>query len=102
MYGFRVPLIVVSAYTPQGYVDDSIYEFGSILVFIENNFGSFGQSLGLIGPGGYADAYAIDLDNFFTLQHSRPFHSIHALYDENYFLNYSAPPIDPDDDGDDD
>jgi hypothetical protein len=102
VYGFRVPLLVVSAYTPQGYVDDSIYDFGSILVFIEDNFGSFGQSLGLIGPGFYADAYANGLDNFFTLRHARQFQTIQARYDANYFLNYSAPPIDPDDDGDGD
>jgi phospholipase C len=102
VYGFRVPLLVVSAYTPQGYVDDSIYDFGSILVFIEDNFGSFGQSLGPIGPGFYADAYANGLDDFFTLRHARPFQTIQAMHDANYFLHYSAPPIDPDDDGDDD
>jgi phospholipase C len=100
VYGFRVPLIVVSAYTPQGYVDNSIYDFGSILRFIEDNFGSFGQSLGLIGPGFYADAYATGLDDFFSLRRAREFHKIHALYDEKFFLNYSAPPLDPDNDGD--
>ncbi len=52
VYGFRVPLLVVSAYTPAGYVDNYNNDFGSILRFIELNFG-----LGLIGPGTYADAY---------------------------------------------
>jgi phospholipase C len=102
VYGFRVPLLVVSAYTPQGYVDNSIYDFGSILVFIENNFGSFGQSLGLIGPGYYADAYASGLDNFFTLREPRQFQVILAPYDANYFIHRNVPPLDADDDGDED
>ena len=38
-YGFRVPLIVVSAYTPAGYISNFRYDFGSILRFIEHNFG---------------------------------------------------------------
>jgi len=49
-YGFRVPLLVVSAYTPAGYVSGNttlpgggfkypyIHDFGSILRFIEKNF----------------------------------------------------------------
>src|ERR1039457_5571708 len=44
VYGFRVPLLVVSAYTPAGYVDDATHDFGSMLRFAESNFG-----LGLIG-----------------------------------------------------
>ena len=60
-YGFRVPLVVISARTPAGYVDNGAHDFGSILRFVENNF-----SLGLIGPGGWADSYADDLSAFFT------------------------------------
>ena len=60
-YGFRVPLLVLSAYTPAGYVDNNVHDFGSILRFVENNF-----DLGLIGPGTYADAYSDDLSEFFT------------------------------------
>ena len=37
--GFRVPLIVVSAYTPEGYINNNRHDFGSILRFIEHNFG---------------------------------------------------------------
>ena len=59
-YGFRVPFLVISARTPAGYVDNEIHDFGSILRFVENNF-----SLGLIGPGGWADKYADDLSGFF-------------------------------------
>lgn len=59
VYRFRVPLLVVSAYTPAGYVSGAIsgppacppppkctHDFGSILAFIENN--------GVVG-GGLAD-----------------------------------------------
>jgi len=38
-YGFRVPLIVVSAYTPKHYINNMQHDFGSILRFIESNFG---------------------------------------------------------------
>ena len=37
--GFRVPLIVVSAYTPAGYIHNAKEDFGSIIRFIEQNFG---------------------------------------------------------------
>jgi len=59
-YGFRVPLLVISAQTPPGYVDNSVHDFGSILHFVEANFG-----LGQIGPGGWADSFADDLSGFF-------------------------------------
>ena len=54
-YGWRVPFLVVSKWTPQGYVSGpcgasplqpcpqpgpyNVHDFGSILAFIENNFG---------------------------------------------------------------
>ena len=71
VYGFRVPLLVVSAYTPAGYVDNGLHDFGSFLRMIETNFG-----LGLIGPGFYADAYADNLASFFTLTTPRAFEPI--------------------------
>jgi phospholipase C len=36
--GFRVPLIVVSPYVPQGVVSHTQYEFGSILKYVEQNW----------------------------------------------------------------
>ncbi len=71
VYGFRVPLLVVSAYTPPGYVSGALppygngedpihtHDFGSMLAFIENNFG---LPIGSIGPTLYpfADAFAPD------------------------------------------
>jgi phospholipase C len=101
VYGFRVPLLVVSAYTPAGYVDDLNYDFGSILRFIETVFGPPGFPLGPIGPGDYADAYANDLHTFFTLTKPRKFKKIRTKYDANYFLQRSTPDTDPDDDEDD-
>ena len=100
-YGFRVPLLVVSAYTPAGYVDNSNYDFGSFLRFIETVFGPPGDPLGPIGPGDYADSYANDLSAFFTLNTPRPFKKIQAKYDADYFLQRTTPDTDPDDDVDD-
>ena len=97
VYGFRVPLIVVSAYTPAGYVDNANHDFGSILRFIETVFGPPGAPLGPIGPGTYADAYANDFHFFFTLKAPRVFHRIRAQHDASYFLNRKRAPIDPDD-----
>ena len=37
--GFRVPLIVISAYSPRGYVTHKQYETASVLRFMEDNFG---------------------------------------------------------------
>jgi phospholipase C len=37
--GFRVPMLVISPYAKQGYVTHQPYEFGSILKFVEYNFG---------------------------------------------------------------
>ncbi len=56
-YGFRVPLLVISAQTPAGYVDNNVHDFGSVVHFIESNFG--------LGTLGNADYYADDLSEFF-------------------------------------
>jgi hypothetical protein len=70
-YGFRVPMLVVSAYTPAHYVSGNtltqggevfpyIHDFGSILAFIENNFLGPGK-IGQINPQyTFADAFAPD------------------------------------------
>ena len=61
--GFRVPLLVVSAYsTKVGYISNLKYDFGSILKAIEGIFG--------LGNLGFADARAInDLHDFFDFHH---------------------------------
>lgn len=93
-YGFRVPLIVISAYTPAGYVDNNRHDFGSILRFMENTFGIAEGELG------FADARASDdLSGFFQFgQKPRIFQTINAPKKADYFLNDTTPPTDPDDD----
>ena len=92
-WGFRVPLLVVSAYTPAGYIDNTQYDFGSILRFIEQNFG---LQEGVLN---FADARAqTDLTAFFVPNaRPRPFKSIFSPRDATYFLNDKTPPSDPDD-----
>jgi len=92
--GFRVPLLFVSAYTPVGYIDNLNYDFGSILRFIENNFG--------LGEGalGFADSRAsTDLSTFYNLGTTpRSFVPIPTAKTGLDFLNDTTPPTDPDDD----
>jgi len=71
VYGFRVPLLVVSAFTGTGEVSDRVHDFGSLLRFVEVNF-----HLRLIGNGTYADAYADDLMEFFPRTTPRRFAAI--------------------------
>ena len=122
IYGFRVPLLVVSAYTPSGYVSGActplncpnanfpyVHDFGSILRFIESNF-----QLGRIAPPGfaYADAVAPDsiqghvpLSDFFTLTTPRNFVSIDpgngvgmSFFTQYFTLYPSQAPAGPDPD----
>ncbi|MGD0215157.1 MAG: alkaline phosphatase family protein [Terriglobales bacterium] len=88
-YGFRVPMLVISARTPP-MADNDNHDFGSILRFVEANF-----DLSLIGPGTYADAYADDLSEFFQGA-PREFTKIRANHDAKYFLT-SNDRGDPDD-----
>jgi hypothetical protein len=104
VYGFRVPLLVVSAYSPkQGYVSGAAannsvaqcpispntkycHDFGSILNFIEYAFGSNNQSLGEINLNGnyhYADYYAMDGPNVCGIQ---------CTYSLSDFFNFNASP----------
>jgi phospholipase C len=93
-YGFRVPLLVVSAYTPQGYIDNRQYDFGSIIRFIEHN------ALIRMGALTFADARAsTDLLAFFDFSlQPRPFKTIPSLHDARWFLNDKSPQLPPDDD----
>jgi phospholipase C len=92
-YGFRVPFMVVSAYTPVAYVDNNRMDFGTILRFVENNFGIAEGSLN------FADARASgNLAEFFNLkQVPRVFQTVPARLDANYFINDTRPLTDPDD-----
>jgi phospholipase C len=79
--GFRVPLIVVSPYAKAGYVSHNQYEFGSIIKFIENNWG--------LPRLGTTDVTAPDFtDDFFDFsQKPRAFEPVAAKYSESYFLH---------------
>jgi len=90
-YGFRVPLLVISAYTPP-MADNQTHDFGSILHFVESNF-----ELPFIGPGTYADSFADNLSGFFPLQTPQPFVAVSSQHDAQYFLNLHDTG-DPDDD----
>jgi phospholipase C len=96
-YGFRVPMIVVSAYTNPGYIDNERYDFGSILRFIELNFADLGLSEGELG---FADSRSTtDLTSFFHLnQVPRKFVTIAAPKNADFFINDPRLPEVPDED----
>ena len=106
VYGMRVPLMVVSEYTPAGYVSGAfpspgktfpyVHDFGSILRFAEFNFG-----MGLVYPltNYYADANAPDgaegntpLSDFFNTSTPRGFTTISTPYPPSKFRNYYTTP----------
>jgi phospholipase C len=90
VYGFRVPLIVVSPYAKPAYVSHVTHDFGSIIAFIEETYG--------LPSLGYADAVADDLSDCFNFnQTPLTFQPIPAPLKAAYFLNDPSPPADPDD-----
>jgi phospholipase C len=99
-YGFRVPLLVVSAYTPAGTVDNNTagLDFGTILKFIEEVFNLSNINSGDLGS--FADQWSNgDLSDFF--QFSQPpndFQSIQAPFKPDFFLDPKRPMDPPDDD----
>jgi phospholipase C len=94
-YGLRVPLIVVSPYAKAAYISHVTHDFGSILRFIEDNFG-----LGQIDPAvGYADARADNLSDCFDFnQTPLPFTPVAAPLNAQHFLTDPSPEEGPDDD----
>jgi phospholipase C len=79
-YGFRVPLVIVSPYAKKAYISHVTHDFGSILHFVENNWG--------LPSLGYADSRADDLSDCFDFaQRNVRFHKIAAPHDADYFLN---------------
>jgi phospholipase C len=123
-YGFRVPLLVVSAYTKKGYVSGDtrtvgggevfpfIHDFGSLLGFVENNF--LGPSaIGQINPQyQFADFFAPDwqpnkhvpLSDLFDTANFRNFTPItpSSSFPLSYFTNNPGAPEGPGDNGDPD
>jgi phospholipase C len=98
-FGFRVPLIVVSPYVKAANITHTVYDFGSILKFIENTF-----NLPNVAPGAqpaYADTFTQtgDLSDCFNFsQTPLTFKTIAAPLDAKHFINDRRPQLDPDDD----
>jgi phospholipase C len=91
VYGFRVPLIVVSPYAKTAYISHVTHDFGSILKFIEVTFN--------LPSLGYADAPADDLSDCFNLDHAPvAFQKIPTTLEAAHFINDRTPPTGPDDD----
>lgn len=92
--GFRVPMIFVSAYTPANYISNIRHDFGSVLRFIEHNFGITEGALG------FADARATtDLTEFYNLSNPpRTFDAIPSSKTALDFINDKTPNSVVDDD----
>jgi phospholipase C len=91
VYGFRVPLVVVSPYAKAAYISHTTHDFGSILKFIETTYN--------LPSLGYADAQADDLSDCFNLTQSPiVYKSVPAPVSAEQFINDKSPRIDPDDD----
>jgi phospholipase C len=91
VYGFRVPLIVVSPYARAGYISHHTHDFGSILKFVEEIFG--------LPSLEYADVAADDLSDCFNFnQTPLKFQTIPAPLGADHFLNDTGPPTAPDND----
>jgi phospholipase C len=91
IYGFRVPLLVVSPYAKAQYISHETHDFGSILKFIEARFN--------LPSLNYADARADDLSDCFVMTQSPlTFHSIAAPLGPQHFIADKGPHTDPDDD----
>ena len=84
--GYRLPLLIISPYAKKGYVDHTHFEHGSILKFIEDQFG-----LPRLEPP--KDRLASDrranspIDAFDFTQAPRKFVKIKAPRGENYFIH---------------
>jgi len=76
---FRVPALIVSAYAKQGYISQTDYEFGSILKYVEQNWG-----LGSLGTTDKRATSIIDCLDY--SQKPRKFVAIPAKYSKEYFL----------------
>lgn len=91
VYGFRVPLIVVSPYAKAAHISHVNHDFGSILKFIEGTFD--------LPSLGYADVSADDLSDCFDFsQKPIAFQTIPAPLGADFFVNDTRPTTDPDDD----
>lgn len=78
--GFRVPLLVVSPYVRAGTISHTPYEFGSILKFVEDNWG--------LHPMQAPDRRATSIGDVFDFsQKPRKFQPIPSQLSRRFFLN---------------
>jgi phospholipase C len=93
--GLRVPMLVVSPYSREtsasqpGYISNTVYEFGSIIQFVEDTF-----NLGRLGT---TDGTTNSMNDMFDFNQSpRSFHTIGSKYSRSYFLHQkpSGLPVD--------
>jgi phospholipase C len=90
LYGFRVPLLLVSPYAKPAHISHTVYDFGSPLRLIEESFN--------LPSMGFADAHTNDLsDSFDYSQNPIQFKNITAPFGADYFLNDKTEATDPDD-----
>jgi hypothetical protein len=89
-------MIFVSAYTPAGSINNARHDFGTILRFVEHNFGIREGALN------FADSRADDnLTGFYNLGMApRAYQMISAPKNAAFFLHDKRKATDPDDDGD--
>ncbi len=86
--GFRVPMLIVSAYT-KPHVDHTMYQFGSILRFIEKVFG--------LGSLGTNDRESQSIGNAFDIKMpARTFKRIRSQYPLQFFLEQKPSGLAPD------
>jgi phospholipase C len=76
--GLRVPAIVVSPFAKRGYVTHRVYEFGSIVRLIEDNW-----NLGRLGTTDQRSASLLT-DAFDFAQKARPYSSLTPRYSQKY------------------
>lgn len=84
--GYRLPLLIISPYAKQGYVDHTHYEHGTILKFVENQFGL--PPLEDPTDKGASDIRANAPSNAFNFKQApRKFVPIQAPHDAYYFIH---------------
>lgn len=94
--GERVPCIVISPYAKRHYVSHTQYEFGSILKFVEEDFGL--PPLGTTAQG-YTDARANSMKDSFDFAHlPHAFRPFRAPVPPTYFEQSRPSYVVPDDD----
>jgi phospholipase C len=76
--GIRVPMIVISPYARKGYISHTVYQFGSVVKFVEQVFG-----LGSLGTSDQRSASILDVFDF--TQKPRKFEPIAAPYSQQFF-----------------